>query len=454
MNLVSLSLRQQSERDWVSLVLGMCFGLMPVTAYAAPLIVVLMSLVFGVPHITRKSLIFGFFVIQYCIVQYFFLQYHGSSPIWDFDLIKVYAVLSVAAVPFSGLVGSHLMDLKKFEVGYFCGIVAAAAVLGYQYFYEHQCRAVGFTSNPLIPPFILIPLLGYIMARRVSEGRSSGLDLVSLVLGMFMAGLFPGGRMGLYSVTFIFIIFSIRSVVKLDWRRAAFTWGAITFGLVSLVVIDGHTGCNFLGRLSAQFRIAETFVERLDQSAVPVFVEPRVEVFPIPDKNDSAVNEDSSTNLVLGSVPSEASFVDLTTQIMQGAERSSRLRWLMWENAFSRLAQFRIEWLTGIGRAGEVEVVDLGRGLRFKHVHNQFLSWLLWGGLPSMLSAILLFGWLPVRALSHFPSAVFVIAIGLGFMTNSLMLSGQAVSACLLVSIFINTLKLRGQNPSRQEVNT
>jgi hypothetical protein len=444
-NLFSLNLGYKSRSDWVSIILGACFGLMPVTAYSAPLIVVLMSLFLGVPNITRRSFILGFFVIQYCLVQYFYLQYHGSSPVWDFDLIKVYAVLSVAAVPFAALVGSHLLDLKKFEVGYFWGIGAAAAVLGYQYFFEHQCRAVGFTSNPLIPPFILIPLLGYILARRVSEGRSSGMDFGVIVLGIMIAGLFPGGRMGFYSISLVLVVMGLFTIVKLNWRRAVLIWGALAFGVFATIAIDGNSRCNFLGRISSQFRIATDLNESLQSPSNAALLEPKVEVERLAGDVIEGKLDDVTAPVSVVSDDPELDASDIAMEVMHRSEHSSAQRWFMWTNAVSRIAAYRVEWLTGIGWINEASVVNRGFNMSYKHAHNQILSWLLWGGLPSLLSAVLLFGVLPLRAFRHFPSTVFVFASGLGFLTNSLMLSGQAVSGFVLSVLLVLTVEWRAR---------
>lgn len=425
------------------LTLGILFGLMPVTAYAAPIIVSVLVLLFGSRYVDRRAVWLGLAVIQYCAVQYFYLQYHGSMPLWDFDLIKVYFVLSLISVPFSAVILSKSFEFKKFEDGYFLGLFVSAGILSYQYFFQNQCRAVGFTFNPLVPPFVLIPLLGYILARRVSEGRSSGLDAVLITLGIMIAGLFPGGRMGLYSISLVLVVIGLFTIVKLYWRRAVLIWGALAFGVFATITIDGNSGCNFLGRISAQFRIATDLSESLQSPSNAALVEPKVEVERLADDVIEGALDDVTAPVNVASEDPELDASDIAMEVMHRSESSSAQRWFMWTNAVSRIAAYRVEWVTGIGWVNEAFVVNRGFNMSFKHAHNQILSWLLWGGLPSLLSAALLFGVLPLRAFRHFPSAVFVFASGLGFLTNSLMLSGHAVSGFVLSVLLVLTVEWR-----------
>jgi len=419
------------------LALGLLFGFMPIAAYAAPILVCVLAFIFGLMYLERRAVLLGGAVIQYCAVQYFYLQYHGSMPLWDFDLIKVYFVLSIIAVPLAAMVLAKSFKFERFEIGFFGGLFLATGLLTYQYFYQHQCRAVGFTFNPLVPPFVLIPILSYILARRAHEKRISYVDLVVIICGVLVAGLFPGGRMGLYSIVLMLFVIGLFCMFKSTWRSLVIVCGGLLIGITLTVIIDGQSGCNFLGRISSQVRIASDLRDSL---------EAQVDVTPIAGTVTSGQELETLDIIAVAPEEPDTTIADVAMDVMQRSESSSADRWFMWSNAVERISKYRIEWLTGVGWFNEGSVVNVGLQSNFKHSHNQFLSWLLWGGLPSLLSAALLFGVLPLRAFRHFPSAVFVMASGLGFMTNSLMLSGHAVAPFIMIILLVGTLEVNRQS--------
>lgn len=115
----------------------------------------------------------------------------------------------------------------------------------------------------------------------------------------------------------------------------------------------------------------------------------------------------------------------------------------MWTNSVEHLKNFRFEWILGVGRAGEKQIANEFTNTSYSHVHNQYLSWILEGGITGIVSAFLLFGALPFVAFRSFPVFIFMFAIASGFLTNSLMLSGEASSQLVLIVMLVQVLEWR-----------
>ena len=200
--------------------LGFLLGLMPVLKYGIPLILIPFSILWMIKNSETPVVRLGLFGVQYCLLQVFLIIWHSHSSgnalnLGEQNLLIIYATTALLVVPFAGFVYAKFGQVN---VGIYVGIWLSISVLAIDYFYIGKCRAVGFSSNPLIPPFILIPLFGYFAAKRLVDGRSGVVDFLITICLVAAVSALGGNRMAFY----ILIISHFISICYTLWARNFF----------------------------------------------------------------------------------------------------------------------------------------------------------------------------------------------------------------------------------------
>ena len=73
----------------LGLSIGFLVGVMPVAEYNVPVLIVLMSVVFGIKHVDRQAVKAAFPIILYCVSMIGFMIYHPGWLENDRTLAKI-----------------------------------------------------------------------------------------------------------------------------------------------------------------------------------------------------------------------------------------------------------------------------------------------------------------------------------------------------------------------------
>ena len=120
----------------IGLSIGFLVGVIPVAEYNVPVLITLMSVVFGIKHVDRQAITAAFPVILYCASMIGFMIYHPGGWEYDDKLVKVMATIAIAAVPMAAMFRTYVGSLERVEVSILLGIVTICIVFAYQYFIE------------------------------------------------------------------------------------------------------------------------------------------------------------------------------------------------------------------------------------------------------------------------------------------------------------------------------
>ena len=217
----------------IGLSIGFLVGVMPVAEYNVPVLIILMSVVFGIKHVDRQAITAAFPVILYCASMIGFMIYHPGGWEYDDKLVKVMATIAIAAVPMVAMFRTYVGSLERVEVSILLGIITICVVFAYQYFIEGRCRVSAFSVGPLGPPITLLPLSMYLVTKRCLENRFSVLDGLVICLLFISLGAFLGARMHFYSLTLLYSVLVVILTVKNKLRLS------VTISLCAVVGIYG-----------------------------------------------------------------------------------------------------------------------------------------------------------------------------------------------------------------------
>ena len=427
----------------MSSLLGFLLGVMPVLKYGIPLILLPISILWMIKNSDGPFMRIGFFGIQYCVFQVFLIIWHSHAAgetlnLSEKNLLITYVATALLVVPFAGLISAKFTQVN---FGIYVGIWGSISILGIDYFYYHafeSCRAVGFSANPLIPPFILVPLFGYFSAKRLIDGRAGIVDFLTSICLVVAVSAFGGNRMAFYILILSHLLAILYTIYARDVFKSILIFCALSIGVVLSIFIDSYSGCNFWDRIQNQTAIVSSDVNILDDVAKTMPGEGgKPAEIPLinPQGSSETLTEDEGAVMP---PPLPTVIVE-----MPQTEHSTLQRLVMWTNSVEHLKDFRFEWILGVGRAGEKQIANEFTNTSYSHVHNQYLSWILGGGITGIVSAFILFGALPFVAFRSFPVFIFMFAIASGFLTNSLMLSGEASSQLVLIVMLVQVLEWR-----------
>lgn len=438
----------------MAIFLGFLLGIMPVLKYGVPLILIPISFfyVFKKPKISLAKP--GFMAMQYCFFQIFIIIWHsysldGFGGVSDINLLTSYFFLSLLVVPFCFL---PIFEFDRIHGGIYLGLLGAVFVLALDYFFNGNLgnyRASGFSSNALVPPFAILAIFGYFFSRRLVEGRSGRIDLLILVFIIVAVSAFGGNRMPLYiavSMSFIAILYTIFICNSL---KTLAILGALSVGVFLSILIDGIDGHVLWLRIQKQADIVLSKVDLLGDVGT-IMTETVIQIEDVASSSSYSNKLERPDDVVVG-----VSSIDFDVNPKgEMTEDSSLQRMVMWTNSILYLKEFNSEWILGVGREKEIEIANEFTNTAYSHVHNQYLSWAIEGGLIGLLSAVLLFGSLLLKVFKSLPVFMFLFPVAASFLTNSLMLSGEASSQIILIIILVQILESRrftgGSSVSKQ----
>ena len=374
-----------------SLIFGALLGIAATTKFTAVLLAMLLATIIGIRSFERRFILLALPVMVYCSYQSLAIAWY---PLRDSSLAMLSAYFFFFVTSPFATSGMMKILQKKGEVenGVLVGSLISFTFLALEFMFTETCRAKVMSSNPLMPPVVLVPLIFYLVASRLEAKRNNMLDNL-VIIGLIVAvGAFSGARMAFYSVIFGLILLVICSGIRRNWSDIKSI--SVLFGIgVSLIFfIDLLSGCGFLSRIANQ---------------------------------KQAVLAISS---ILGENP------------IQIAESSTGYRWQMWSNIIT----FFVEeaslnaWLWGVGRQNEIDIINFGMNTQFTQAHNQFLSWLACGGILGLCTVIFMYSTTIKNSSHQFPSFVFVVISGANISTNGPFYDIPTASQLLLVLLYVS----------------
>ena len=291
------------------------------------------------------------------------------------------------------------------------GVALAFTVAAFQYFGSGQCRVDLFNANVFAAPlfataFAVIHLIYFSEQQKSGDTLSYFLIFTSLVLSSVFAG---ARSIYLASVVVIFFL-ALVLLIQNRWKPAVKLVSTFIVALIASIIIESYTGCNFFLRIG-------NVLGFLQDSSTAVYSDGLTGI------QDVGTGE-SSTSLRLES----------STSLRLESSMSMRLE--MWQRTLSLLEG---NYASGLGAHYEAKVSPG----KHPHVHNMYLSWLIWGGFISLISG-LVFLVAPIIALKagHMPfhNVSLLIALPMIWMVSLLFDSFLFWKHHYLFFILISTL--------------
>ena len=432
----------------IGLSIGFLVGVIPVAEYNVPVLITLMSVVFGIKHVDRQAITAAFPVILYCASMIGFMIYHPGGWEYDDKLVKVMATIAIAAVPMVAMFRTYVGSLERVEVSILVGIITVCVVFAYQYFIEGSCRVSAFSVGPLGPPVTLLPLSIYLISKRSLANRFSVLDGLVICLLFISLGAFLGARMHFYSLTLLCSVLVVILTVKNKLRLS------VTISLCAVVGIYGAYNfdkCGDFKRMENHLKIFNILLPQPSQA-----VERQAHTAGVQIANNLITVQGITTDAMPASYTFTPSVVDVTAtsskstiqQVKQDnlqnrlaqaeqVESSSAQRMQIWRRSLTHIFELETfkHFLFGSGR-----ITERNLSSPQPHAHNQFLSWFISTGLVGFTVALIMFAPLIFRLFTDFPVFIFMSACFLCFITDSPLWIRDTTSQFLIMLLFILTL--------------
>ena len=421
----------------IGLSIGFLIGVIPVAEYNVPVLLTLMSIVFGIKHIDRQAIKAAFPIILYCVSMIGFMAYHPGWLEYDHTLATILATIALAAVPMVAMFKIYVGSVERIETAALVGLLTIFTIMAYQYLILNGCRVKAFSVNPLGPPITFLPFAMYVISVRAFARRLNYLDGLVLVLLFVTIGSFAGARASFYSVTLQSAILAILLLVSSRVRQGFLVCTCLGLGILGTYSTDK---CNNFERMSRHLQMVKIYLP-LEVSASEVTeVKASTATKPISKPRSMSTTRQPSTdteaNLSTQETAKSARFKERVIAA-EALEGSSGYRSKKWRNAIDHLLQRDQlnQILFGSGR-----LVESSLSMQFPDVHNQYLSWLVSTGIIGFLIAFFMF--IPaLRQLFTNPAVfIFLTACAIGYLTDSSMYRKDTTAQFLIMLLFVQSL--------------
>lgn len=317
-------------------------------------------------------------LINYAAAMFCLNAYHLGLGIFQSDsmdfLVQVLVILLLAQ-----LLLCQRLDAGNLVSAAMVAMGAAFLILGADYILHvisRACRAAAFTGNPQwAAAFVVMLLPGLYVAAPKNSPRKAFAMQGLIAMGFVTVGAFTGSRMAFYALVLLAVLGIIWHLAKSQRRMALALALASCTGIAATVVVDLSTGCGFSVRVGQQVLRAPEVLKLFADERSPVKETIEQVLTQTPPAEDTPQVEPRLGDVEVTPPATVYDGAEITKIISAGAERAE-----MWNNAFETIGD---HWLIGIGRDAEYLVATRGfsklDGLL--HVHNQYLSWLVWGGI-------------------------------------------------------------------------
>lgn len=427
---------------FLSACVGLLIGLMPVTKYVSPVLLLSLGiLTFVAGRAGRPSLWLALPIVQYCLIQFALNVYHSES-LFDVRLQHSYVIMFLSIWPIMALMQSNLLRISVCATWMLFGLLLSTLLLASDYYMQWGrwpgCRVTALSFNPLGAAAITASLgLALLMSTAQKSTLLKAILLAALVLSV---GAFNGARMVLYILCAAVMLISAYAF----WQKkygfgAALLIGMFT-GLVATAVIDTTADCGFMTRVISHYNLsidmlgalwsrATVYVLCASIAAISlcVFLHKTyslnviiwaglIGVFIAAAAVITFYGFSPPAEILSFSSGSEAAPITFLQDGEVLLSESGRLS--AWVSAFHSVVAHPF---LGEGITHEGEITAASNVVETPHAHNQYLSWGIWGGIIGISSGL----WLLIAPIIAAPRSAaawaFSLVWALNFLTDSLL---------------------------------
>lgn len=388
---------------------GLILGLMPTFKFVVPLFLIPVSIFLGLRKITIDSIYAGSSVIIFCILQLSIILLHPDNFSYSKGLFTTYLLIGIISIPFCNILIKTLKHRLLIENAILQGAMLALILLGLEALFSLRCNVNGIGVNALLLPLNLVPIVFYFIFKRFLEKRNNYLDLLLIFSLIFGQAIFIGSRMSFYVTFAILLVLILACFIRFGTKLAIVVSAVVITSLGISLAVDSVSNCGFKERVVAH----KNAVQQI--SGV------------ILDENNSIFSSGS----------------DSIASSLNKIENSSRQRAIIWDSSRQHLLSDNFNWLIGNGRLVERQLTEINGASGHSHVHNQYLSWLIQGGLLGILSVIILCSALLKKSFKNLAVAAFLFCYAGPLMTNSGLTNEASLAQFLLFVLFVRCLEYR-----------
>jgi hypothetical protein len=416
-----------------------------------PVILIVLTSVLGWRKVQREAFVLSAPILVFVSYQYLQLALRPESLAYYGDLSNVFLVVLCVAIPYVNMFLTRSLSIKTFEVSVFFGSWATMIFWGfYQLAYDGGCRIEPFGINALFIPTTLLPLTYFFITLRFQERRSNLVDSLTIVATLFCVASFTGSRMPLYTLVFAVLCILGNLVYNRRTKSVNLIFLSLGAGFILSVIKDDVAGCNLFQRITDQLNTvsskqAITFMAIIFVSLASLFVSKKTTIFPklvnfiiiLFGATILAISYSYSSGGTISGVQQNVSDV-----LADSKDHSIWTRWSFYLNSLDFLISGDWNWIIGNGSLAESGIVNQGlpANYSFTHAHNQYLSWLIASGVLGLCSGLLLAGQLWRHIFSDLPTFIFLILLGLPFLTNSPMYNAPITAQILFLMLTMQIL--------------
>lgn len=373
----------------LSFSVGLFLAIIGATSGIGPLAILFIALIYFWKERSRARLLISIPVFQYLIVQFSLTWWH-SGEIFANEM-QTYYLLLLFSVPFIHFMMTDFeFDERLFLFGIVAGLAISTALLTWDYYSTwnfRSCRAKAFQTNPLRTSLHIVPLASLVILMLARKASFGWLSAILVVLMLFVSGSLVGARMTFYSV---FFTMGLLAVYFLWHRNFAFFIKlvlSLVMGFIFVLVFDWANGCNFSKRLSNNF----------------------VNVLAMTVRPEGVVGERIKTKVNPETPEIHSQLKEKPETGRTGIEDTSeRIRAELWQQAIKSIM---VHPILGEGAIKEKDIVRLPEDTQPRGgvSHNQFISWAIWGGVVSVISALVFMGTHLLTTQNRFAATLFII---------------------------------------------
>ena len=388
---------------------GLILGLMPTFKFVVPLFLIPVSIFLGLRKITIDSIYAGSSVIIFCILQLSIILLHPDNFSYSKGLFTTYLLIGIISIPFCNLLIKTLKHRLLIENAILHGAMLALILLGLEALFSLRCNVNGIGVNTLLLPLNLVPIVFYFIFKRFLEKRNNYLDLLLMFSLIFGQAIFIGSRMSFYVTFAILLVLILACFIRFGTKLAIVVSAVVITSLGISLAVDSISNCGFKERVVAH----KNAVQQISGAIL--------------DENNAIFSRGN----------------DNIASSLNKIENSSRQRAIIWDNSRQHLLSDNFNWLIGNGRLVERRLTELNGASGHSHVHNQYLSWLIQGGLIGVLSVIILFSTLLKKSFKNLAIAAFLFCYAGPLMTNSGLTNEASLAQFLLFVLFVQCVEYR-----------
>ena len=388
---------------------GLILGLMPTFKFVVPLFLIPVSIFLGLRKITIESIHASSSVIIFCILQLSIILLHPDNFSYSKGLFTTYLLIGIISIPFCNLFIKTRKHRLLIENAILHGAMLALILLGLEALFYSTCRVIGIGVNALLLPLNLVPIVIYFIFKRFLEQRNNYLDFFLIFSLIFGQAIFIGSRMSFYVTLAILALLILVCFIRFGTKLAIVVTAVVITSLGTSLAVDNVSNCGFKERIMAHQNVVKQI--------------------------SGVISDENNTILSRGS--------DYNALWLNKIDHSSRQRAILWDNARQHILSDNFNWLIGNGRLVERQLTELNGGSGHSHVHNQYLSWLIQGGLLGVLSVIILCSALLRKSFKNLAVAAFLFCYAGPLMTNSGLTNEASLAQFLLFVLFVQCVEYR-----------